>query len=123
MPPLDHPFIVRAPRFSVRLDVVATFNTANGRKAVSGHGYEISRNGMALFLPMQLEVGTPLELAISIPRGQVLRLEGEVRNQQPTSHGVAFTSNSAAALKARELLAKYCAVVVASSQPHWERNR
>ncbi len=83
----------RTPRYNV--DVRLRLIVAKGDKnaVVHGRGNDISENGMALFVPHDLELDQTLEVEFTLPYSrQPLRLRIAVRNRTGYRYGVEFQS-------------------------------
>ncbi len=86
----------RTPRYNVdvRLRLIVAKNGRN--VVVHGRGNDIGENGMALFVPYDLEVDQRLEVEFTLPYSrQPLRLRIAVRNRTGYRYGVEFLSLTA----------------------------
>lgn len=97
----------RRPRYPINVEVTVTFGSRTSETSMAGRGYDVSENGLALFVPAELEIGQSVKLEFCVPgSANTFLFQGEVRNRDsfPGSYGVAFVGAS----EQRSLLSKCC---------------
>lgn len=108
MQAFDHP---RATRYNVKISTVIVKYHTSGASGRIAEGRNISRNGMAIILPHDLQVGSRVQLTLPV-LGEPMHFEGVIRNRDHYTYGVAFVN---AAEEQRNRLASYCSAMALAS--------
>jgi hypothetical protein len=104
MQAFDHP---RATRYNVKLSTVIVKYHASGNSGRIAEGRNISKNGMAIILPHDIQVGSRVHLTLPV-LGEPMHFEGVIRNRDHFTYGVAFVDT---AEEQRTRLANYCSAM------------
>lgn len=81
----------RWPRFAVDLSLRVRIPSSAGKEYVLAHGRDVSQGGMALYVPLEFEIGDIAELELSFPGvDAVVTLQATVRNREGFKYGVEF---------------------------------
>jgi len=81
----------RWPRFSVDLSLRVRVPGSVENEYVLAHGREVSQGGMALYVPLEMEIGDVIELELSFPGvDEPVKLRATVRNRRGFIYGVEF---------------------------------
>lgn len=82
----------RSARYAIDVRVRAEIFTGGRRVTVSGHGGDLSQQGMRVFLPLELEMNATMNLEIMLPySSQRLILQAVIRNRNSFTYGIEFT--------------------------------
>ena len=88
----------RWARYKVELPVLMSFQKHGKLAMVEGQGSELSCGGMAVFLPIDLEIGDMIALEFMPPYSKRrVAMIGIVRNRRIYSYGVEFSTFKKAA--------------------------
>ena len=98
---------LRATRYNVKLPTVIVKYRAADASGRIAEGRSISKNGMAIILPHELQVGSTVQLTLPV-LGEPMHFEGVIRNRDHFTYGVAFVN---AAEEQRTRLANYCSAM------------
>ena len=79
----------RWTRYAVSLSLRVRVPTASGQEFMLAHGRDISQGGMAVYVPVELEIGEAILLELIFPTLQdPLRLSATVKNRFGFKYGV-----------------------------------
>jgi hypothetical protein len=74
-----------------RLSTNISVRVFQGAKHTAGRGHDLGAGGMALYVPLELTVGTSLNLSFQLPYSQmVLGVRAIVRNSNGFRYGLEF---------------------------------
>lgn len=106
--PTQTPFREARPRrYGVTVDATLTYRNAEGEQKISSPGSNISKNGMALFVPTDLPIGTFVKVEIPLI-GEPICFDAVICSRDLFTYGVSFLNTSD---RDRSTLATYCSAV------------
>lgn len=86
-----------AVRRYIRLSANISVRVFYGAKHTAGRGHDIGAGGMAIYVPLELAVGTSVNLSFELPYSRmVLGLRAIVRNSNGFRYGVEFVDLTSA---------------------------
>lgn len=89
----DYSSARRWPRFKVSLSMRLLIHSPAGIEYIYAHGRDISEEGMAVYVPAELNIGDAAALEITVPYSQEkLLLTAIVRNREGFLYGIEFTN-------------------------------
>ena len=78
----------RYPRISANIFVRVY---VDGRPSTAARGHDVSVAGMAIYAPMEIAIGTPINLSLQLPNSKIaLGIRALVRNRNGFRYGVEF---------------------------------
>ena len=83
----------RYPRLTTNISV----RVFHGAKYTAGRGHDIGAGGMAIYVPLELAVGTSVNLSFQLPYSRILLgVRGIIRNSNGFRYGVEFVDLTSA---------------------------
>src|SRR5215471_17851932 len=90
-PSTEHAIARRWPRFAVDLSLRVRVPDSPEKEYVLAHGRDVSQGGMALYVPVELEIGDVADLELSFPGVDApVSLRATVKNRKGFHYGVEF---------------------------------
>jgi hypothetical protein len=78
----------RHPRISANILVRVYID---GRQSTAARGHDVGAAGMAVYAPIELAIGTPVNLSLQLPNSKIeLGIRAIVRNRNGFRYGVEF---------------------------------
>ena len=92
-PPTCINSVRRYPRISTNIGV----RVFHGARYTAGRGHDIGAGGMAIYVPLELAVGTSVNISFQLPHSRmVLGVRAIVRNSNGFRYGVEFVDLTSA---------------------------
>lgn len=88
---IQHSRMRRWPRYAVSVSLRMRVPTGSGQEYMLAHGRDVSQGGMAVYVPVELEVGQTVLLELIFPcHQQPVSLSATVKNRTGFKYGVEF---------------------------------
>lgn len=99
----------RFKRYQIEVRLKISVCNKGSSAAFHGTGTNISKSGMRVFIPRELEVGDSISLEVALPYSKdPLDIRAIVRNREGFHYGVEFSKISA---RDQEVLSRNCGVL------------
>lgn len=94
--PTEYSGMRRWTRYAVSLSLRVRVPTTSGQEFMLAHGRDISQGGMAVYVPVELEIGQTVLLEMAFPALQEpLTVSASVKNRLGFKYGVEFIAPTA----------------------------
>jgi len=93
--PIERAGTRRWTRYAVSLSLRVRVPTTSGQEFMLAHGRDVSQGGMAVYVPVELEIGETIVLELIFPTlPDTLRLSAAVKNRFGFKYGVEFMEST-----------------------------